>query len=101
MRLRSSGRSSPGSNASSPSGPVVSVTVNPYQIECRIPLWITAVETLESCGQPCGGPHRALDVKEPDVLGVALDERAPRLDILAHQNAEQLVGRCGVVEADL
>ena len=37
------------------------------------------------------------DVQEPDVLGVAGDERAARLDVLAHQHAEQLVGLSRVV----
>src|SRR5215204_6760746 len=41
------------------------------------------------------------DVQEADVLGVADDETPPRLDVLAHQDAEQLVRRCRVVEGDL
>src|SRR5580658_11007042 len=41
------------------------------------------------------------DVQEPDVLRVAGDERAARLDVLAHQHAEQLVGLGRVVERDL
>src|SRR3954447_3649620 len=40
------------------------------------------------------------DVQEPDVLGVALDERATTLHVLAHQHAEQLVGDGGVVQGD-
>src|SRR5579875_4226150 len=49
-----------------------------------------------SSGGTAGGPCGSLDVEEPDVLGVALDERAPRIDVLAHQDAEQLVGLGGV-----
>src|SRR5881275_675568 len=41
------------------------------------------------------------DVEEADVLGVALDELAARLDVLAHQDREQVVGLRGVVERDL
>src|SRR5919106_6260879 len=41
------------------------------------------------------------DVEEADVLGVALDERAARLDVLAHQDREEIVGLGGVVEGDL
>src|SRR5579875_2675519 len=38
------------------------------------------------------------DVQEPHVARVADDERAPRLDVLPHEHAEQLVRRRGVVE---
>src|SRR4051794_15493614 len=41
------------------------------------------------------------DVQEADVLGVADDEAPPRLDVLTHEDAEQLVRRCGVVQGDL
>jgi hypothetical protein len=40
-------------------------------------------------------------VEEADVLGVALDERAALLDVLAHEHAEQLVGRGCVVDRGL
>src|SRR5260370_7218366 len=49
-------------------------------------------------------PRRAAsrsDVQEPDVPGVARDERPARLDVLAHQDAEQLVGLGRVVERHL
>src|SRR5215472_4974832 len=45
-----------------------------------------------------GQPAPFLDVQEPDVLRVALDERAPGLDVLAHQHAEQLISLSRVVE---
>src|SRR5512133_3569044 len=41
------------------------------------------------------------DVEEADVLGVAGDEAAAGLDVLTHEDAEQLVGSRGVVEGDL
>src|SRR6266567_371724 len=41
------------------------------------------------------------DVQEPDVLGVALDKRPPRLHVLAHQHAEELIRLRGVVQRDL
>src|SRR5690242_18182929 len=47
-----------------------------------------------------GAPDASSDVKEPDVLRVADDERPPRLDVLTHEHREQLVGRGGVVEGD-
>src|SRR5674536_268530 len=39
------------------------------------------------------------DVQEAHVLCVALDERPPGLDVLAHQDAEQLVGERRIVES--
>src|SRR5919112_4761202 len=42
-----------------------------------------------------------LDVEEPDVLRVALDERPALLDVLAHQHGEHLVGLRRVLEGDL
>ena len=48
------------------------------------------------------GPwHGASHVEEADVLGVAGDEAAAGLDVLAHEDAEQLVGGRGVLEGDL
>lgn len=41
------------------------------------------------------------DVQEADVLGVALDETAPGLDVLAHQHREDLVRRGRIVDRDL
>jgi hypothetical protein len=49
--------------------------------------------------KPIGGDI-VLDVQEPDVLCVPLDERAACLHVLAHQHGEQLVGLCGVVEGE-
>src|ERR1700744_4158731 len=46
-------------------------------------------------------PFGPLDVEEPNVLGVAHDERAPGFHVLAHQHAEQLVRGGGVVQGDL
>src|SRR5471032_1226150 len=42
-----------------------------------------------------------LDVEEANVAGVALDEAAATLDVLAHQDREDLVGGSSVVEGDL
>src|SRR6516164_11376263 len=44
---------------------------------------------------------RVSNVEEPYVLGIALDERAPRFHVLAHEHAEQLVGLGSVVERHL
>src|SRR5690606_36739763 len=41
------------------------------------------------------------DVEEADVLGVALDELAAGLHVLAHQDREQVVGLRRVVQGDL
>src|SRR4051812_29352632 len=41
------------------------------------------------------------DVEEADILGVALDEGAPGLDVLAHQHREEVVGEGRVVQGDL
>src|ERR1019366_9469584 len=46
-------------------------------------------------------PPVDLDVEEPDILCVSLDERPPCFDVLAHQHAEQLVGLRRVVERHL
>src|SRR6478672_6125046 len=43
----------------------------------------------------------SLNIQEANVFGVARDETAPRLDILAHQNREQFVGCGRVVKGDL
>src|SRR6476620_3443025 len=42
-----------------------------------------------------------LDVEELHVAGVLLDERAPRLDVLTHEDGEDLVSLGGVVERHL
>src|ERR671911_1624895 len=49
---------------------------------------------------PFPGPAGS-DVEEADVLGVADDEAPPRLDVLTHEDAEQLVRRCSVVQGHL
>src|SRR5690606_2671321 len=41
------------------------------------------------------------DVEEADVLGVPLDERATLIDVLAHEDREDLVGHRGVGQCDL
>src|SRR5699024_8084969 len=51
--------------------------------------------------QDPAAPYRVLHVQEPHVLGVAGDEAAARLHILAHEDAEQLIRRGRVVEGDL
>src|SRR6202012_2738970 len=47
------------------------------------------------------GPGYRSDVEEPDVLGVALDERTPGLDVFTHQHAEQLVRLGRVIQRHL
>src|SRR5674476_470392 len=42
-----------------------------------------------------------LDIEESHVAGVALDEAAPALDVLTHENREDLVCGRGVVQRDL
>src|SRR5690349_16767226 len=42
-----------------------------------------------------------LNIKEANVFGVSRDEAPARLDVLAHQDREQLVGGSGVVERHL
>src|SRR4051794_11433933 len=42
-----------------------------------------------------------LDVEELHVTRVLLDERAPGLDVLTHEDGEDLVGLGGIVERDL
>ena len=53
--------------------------------------------------QPRAGASRVArcrsDVQEADVGGVALDEGAPLLDVVAHEDREGLVGVCGLVGA--
>ena len=45
--------------------------------------------------------HGLLDVQIGDGQGVALDEIAPGFDMVAHQRAEDLVGRDGVLDSYL
>src|SRR5450759_2003548 len=40
---------------------------------------------------------RASDIEEPHFLSVLLDEGAPRLDLVAHEHREDLVGRLDVL----
>src|SRR5688572_27759773 len=62
------------------------------------PLWLPPPPLKSACALVSGG-H--LDVKESNVFGVALDEVAAVLDVLAHQDREDLVGDGGVLEPDL
>src|SRR5579871_5216842 len=62
---------------------------------------VTVSQSLTKTVEAADGRAARSDVQEPDVLGVAGDERAARLDVLAHQHAEQLVGLGRVVERDL
>src|SRR5215472_14443895 len=61
------------------------------------PHWHRARAGTASCGQPCP----VLDVEETDVLGVALDESPPGLHVLAHENAEELIGLSRVIQRHL
>src|SRR6476661_7933333 len=47
------------------------------------------------------GIRKRSDVEELHVAGVLLDERPARLDVLTHEDGEDLVGLGGVVERDL
>src|ERR1700752_3466258 len=62
---------------------------------------VTFSQSFNASVEITAGHAARSDVQEPDVLGVAGDERAARLDVLAHQYAEQLVGLGRVVERDL
>src|SRR5438309_2228481 len=58
-------------------------------------------DTVPACSRPCPSSiqyGQASNVEEADVLGVAGDEGAAGLDVLAHQDTEQLVGRGRVVQ---
>src|SRR2546428_7789978 len=46
-------------------------------------------------------PVSTSDIQESHVLGVLLDEQAPRLDLVAHQLREDLVCERGVVDLHL
>src|SRR5918995_3209093 len=70
---------STGSTRSPPAGGRTSVTLDPF-----------------SC---CG--ERVSDVEESDVLRVSGDEAAPGLHVLSHEDAEELVRRCRVVQGYL
>src|SRR5260370_8708497 len=62
---------------------------------------VTFSQSFNSTVESAAGHAALSDVQEPDVLRVAGNERAARLDVLAHQHAEQLVGLGRVVERDL
>src|SRR6202000_2383496 len=47
------------------------------------------------------GCQMSLNIQEANVFRVARDEASARLNVLAHQDREQLVGRGGVIEGDL
>src|SRR5688572_28954974 len=72
----------------------VSVTVQISTGRC------TSVDKVpgQACRRRVG---RRSDIQEPDVLGVAGDEAAAGFDVLAHEDAEQLVGGRGVLDGDL
>src|SRR3954467_6301280 len=67
--------------------------------------WVRFVRRRRPCvARPAGwpAPQRAgSDVEEADVFGVALDESATQLDVLAHEDREDLVGLRRVLERDL
>src|ERR1700738_2195202 len=70
------------STESSPGGSVVSVIYSSLKLSI-------------------GERSESSDIQETNVLGVAGDEASACLDVLAHQDREQLVGGSGVVEGDL
>src|SRR5262245_55575490 len=51
--------------------------------------------------QPYWWLNFGLNIKEANVFGITSDEAAARLDVLAHQDREQLIGGGGVIEGDL
>src|ERR1700746_1356742 len=62
---------------------------------------VTFSQSFNSTVEIAAGHAALSDVQEPDILGVAGDERTARLDVLTHQHAEQLVGLGRVIERDL
>src|SRR3954463_2154759 len=79
----------------------VSVTVQPSSDRCMVAAtsWPPAGSRRELASG--GGQGGLSDVEEADVLRVAGDEAAAGVDVLAHQDAEQLVGGRGVLEGYL
>src|SRR5271166_3537111 len=69
------------SPASSPGGSVVSVIYSSFASGCAV--------------------SDASDIQEANVLGIAGDKASARVDILAHQDGEQLIGGRRVVQGDL
>src|SRR4051812_30728101 len=105
MRPRTPTAASPPSAGvtSSPPGPVPSLTLQSFssrhgRLLCGQPAGVCGHTRAASGGASAA---RRLDVEEANVLGVALDEVAPRLDVFAHQNAEQLVRGGCIVERHL
>src|SRR5688572_23030298 len=70
-----------------------------------VPVGISVMIRLSAAFYRCLGvvvdTTSDLDIEEADVFRVALDEGAPLLDVLAHEDREDLVGLGGVLEADL
>src|SRR5664279_877227 len=77
-----------------------SVTRCPY-FPVLLSVWRRATvsfKTLATRNPRCG---LLLDIKEANVAGVALDEAASTLHVLAHQDREDLVRGRGIVQGDL
>src|SRR4051794_41545263 len=84
----------------------VSVTVQVSTSQCTV-----GGRSRWSGGRPLQGPAASLrmaggrgplsDVEEADVLGVAGDEAAAGVDVLAPEEGEQLVGGRGVLQGGL
>src|SRR3954452_24687631 len=68
----------------------------------RVGSRVSVTKTFFFYGERDGGRRasRRSHVEEPDVLGVAGDERPARVDVLAHEDREQLVRGGGVVQGD-
>src|SRR6478736_9189411 len=77
----------------SPVPPVLSVGVSVTSLGFSQALWWVLLESRNVA--------RHLDIEESHVLGVALDERAALLDVLAHEDREHLVRLGRVVEGHL
>src|SRR5450631_1701156 len=73
-----------------------SVTRCPYS-----PVLLSACIAWRQSGSAPRRRAVALDIEEANVASVALDEAAPALDVLAHEDREDLVRGRGIVQGDL
>src|ERR1700730_258146 len=75
-------------------GNVVSVMKAPYGVRGPVPRQF-AIEGSRARGLSASG---LLNVEEANVFGVTGDETAPGFHVLAHQYAEQFIGRRRIVQ---